>query len=708
MKKLTVALILAALMLVSCSETKAPDDTEIEAAEPTAEQLALFEGYSLVRPDISEKAVTDAAVALRNKLGLTLTTDWVNRGEAVPEGNVEFLLGETNRKASVDALAELTNFRGNYTNDFIIRMKDNKVVINGGSPSAVAAGTDYFMKNVLPTVDAEKLADFEFISRREYEVETINGVSAGEFTICIPKEASDEMKALAGELKATILENTGFDVPISTSADGVKAGIWLGVDYGEGNKALESLTSYRKNCGNDWLFSVKGGNIVAVGVSEDGTAQAIEKFRENEASIFGAENDNEFIYRKDYKMIKLAGRDIGDYSILLPENNCVEINSVAKRIKVAAYELTGYDLPIVTEPGEYNIRLELSGGQTAGSVRFDGNDLVISGGHYVAAAGAAKEFINSLSANTEYKSDYTLSKTFDKVPLVSERYPEMTLVWNDEFDYDGGELYDRDKWLQRAQMNAKDMYNSMTERNVKTEDGNLVLRSWKEEDTSISDGKPYSTNMSMTTRDSCNFCYGYLEMRAKVPFGKGCWPSFWMVQRDDMKNEGVNWGAEIDIFEVFGSKDTVVPNIHKWYNSTAENYHVQLDGNRKPPYVFKDTTNLSDEYHTYGFYWDEEKMVFSVDGEDYCTMDITAETGDFGKYKGMDGFHTPGYIILNNFLFTPEASWIPDGKVVDDNMKYPVTYTIDYMRLYQGENGEMYSPNLGETREAKPSETPAE
>ena len=284
----------------------------------------------------------------------------------------------------------------------------------------------------------------------------------------------------------------------------------------------------------------------------------------------------------------------------------------------------------------------------------------------------------------------------------------MTLVWNDEFDYDGGELYDHDKWFQNAQMTASDMYNSETERNVKTEDGTLVLRSWKEEDTSISDGKPYSTNKSMTTRNSCNFCYGYLEMRAKVPFGKGCWPSFWMVQREDMRNEGVNWMAEIDIFEVFGSKDKVVPNIHKWYNSTAENYHVQLEGDRKPPYVFKDTTNLSDEYHTYGFYWDEEKMIFSVDGEDYCTMDITPETGDFGKYKGMDGFHTPGYIILNNFLFTPEASWIPDGAMVDDNMKYPVTYTIDYMRLYQGENGEIYSPDLGETREAKPSETPAE
>ena len=698
MKRFTITLILAALMLVSCSETKNPDETKIESAEPSAEQLALFSGYSLVRPDICDKAVVDATIEIRNKLGLeTISTDWVKRDENIPEDNVEFLIGETNRKASVDALAELTNYRGNYTNDFIIRMKDNKIVITGGSPSAVASGADYFLKNVLPAVDAATLSDFEFISRREYEVETINGVSAGDYTIYIPKEASDETKALAEELKALILEKTGFVVPISDRDTGSTAGIWLGVDYGEGGKALDSLTSYRKNCGNDWLYSVKDGNIVAVGVDESAMKLAINKFKENMASIFGASDNSEFIYRKDYKMIELAGRNIGEYSILLPENNCVDINSAAKRLKATIYELTGFDLPIVTEPGEYNIRLGLYGDQTTGSVRFDGNDLVISGGHYVSAAGAANEFISSLSTNAEYKSDYTISETFDKVPLVSERYPEMTLVWNDEFDYDG-DLYDRDKWLQRAQMNASDMYNSETERNVKTEDGNLVLRSWKEEDTSISEGKPYSTNKSMTTRDSCNFCYGYLEMRAKVPFGKGCWPSFWMVQREDMHNEGVNWMAEIDIFEVFGSKDKVVPNIHKWYNSTADNYHVQLGDDRKTPYVFKDTSNLSDEYHTYGFYWDEEKMVFSVDGEDYCTMDITEKTGDFGKYKGMDGFHTPGYIILNNFLFTPEASWIPDGAMVDDNMEYPVTYTIDYIRLYQGDNGEMYSPELGETR----------
>ena len=222
---------------------------------------------------------------------------------------------------------------------------------------------------------------------------------------------------------------------------------------------------------------MKGGNIVAVGVDETGTALAIEKLRENESSIFGANNDNEFVFRKDYKMIKLADRDIGEYSILLPAKNCVDINSAAMRIKTLACEMTGYDMRIVTESGKYNIRFEISGDDTTGSVKFDGDDLVISGGHYVAAAGIAREFISTLSQNAEYRKDFSISKIFDKVPLVPERYPEMTLVWNDEFDYDGGDLYDRDKWLQNAQMGASDMYNSETERNVKTEDGNLVSSS---------------------------------------------------------------------------------------------------------------------------------------------------------------------------------------------------------------------------------------
>lgn len=702
MKKFLFALLLSALLLNSCESSVEKDLSQVEIKEPTAEQIALFSQYSLIRPDVCDKSVTDAALSIRNKLGLSsITTDWVNRDEEVPNGNVEILVGDTNRTASIDALKVLTDYRGNYMNDFVIQMKDSKLVIVGGSADATSRAAEFFLTRVLPNIDASDLENFEYVSRREYEAEMINGVSAGEYAIYIPREASEDIKAYANELKALVAEKSGFDIQICTKESDRSGGIYICTEYGEGKNVTDELKAYRENCNNDWALRVDGSKIVAAGCSEESALSAFEKLKEYTDSLFGGENNNDFIYRKDYKMITLNGKNIREYSILLGKDATVDMINAAKKLAAAVLEQTGFEIAIVDEATENNIRIEIAGELDEGKIGFDGNDLVISGGHYVSASGAATEFISSLTDNKDYKSDYTLSKKFDTVPLVSERYSEMTLVWNDEFDSEGDELYDHSKWVQRDQMVHSDMYNSETERNVKSENGELILRSWAEEDTSISNGKPYSTNRSMTTYDSCNFTYGYLEMRAKVPFGKGCWPSFWTNQRTDMRAEGQDWMSEIDIFEVFGSKDSLVPNIHKWYGADKEHYHVQLGGDRKTSYKFTDLENLSNEYHTYGFYWDEEKMVFSVDGEDYCTIDITPETGDFGTYAGMEGFHTPNYIIINNFLFTPAGSWIPEGAEVDDSMEYPVTYTIDYIRLYQGENGEMYAPNLGQTYEPK-------
>lgn len=703
MKKLTL-LLLAAVILFSSCETVSTNDTLVESTEPTEEQLALFAGYALIRPDVCDDIVTNAAIDVRKTLNLSIDTDWVMRGETVPEDNVEILVGDTNRAVSVEARELLTDYRDNYANDFVIQMKDNKVVIVGGSSSATVDAVTYFLTKVLPHISADDLRDFAYFSRPEYTCETINGVPAGEYTIYMPEDANDDIREYADTLQALIFEKTGYTVPISTKETDSPGGIYLCTDFGKGEVATAELMAYRKNCLYDWIFRANGSQIVVAGCSAEARDNALAYLREQTDSLFGEASNTEYIYRKDYKMITLAGKNIGEYAIVIDENASVDIVSVAKKLSAQVLELTGFELPVVTERTANNIRIELSGEPEVGEIHFDGDDLVICGGHYVSAVGAAKEFLSNLSGNGEYGSDYTFTQKYDAVPLVSERYGEMKLVWNDEFDYDGDDLYDHDKWIQRDQMIHSDMYNSNTERNVKTENGELVLRSWKEEDTSISDGKPYSTSRSITTRESCNFTYGYLEMRAKVPFGKGCWPSFWTNQRGDMRAEGQDWMSEIDIFEVFGSKNSLVPNIHKWYGEAKDNYHVQLDDTRKKAYTFADYENLSNEYHTYGFYWDEEKMVFSVDGKDYCTIDITAETGDFGNYKGMEGFHTPNYIILNNFLFTPEGSWTPTGAMVDDTMEYPVTYCVDYMRLYQGENGEMYAPNLGQTYTPKKAE----
>jgi beta-glucanase (GH16 family) len=46
----------------------------------------------------------------------------------------------------------------------------------------------------------------------------------------------------------------------------------------------------------------------------------------------------------------------------------------------------------------------------------------------------------------------------------------------------------------------------------------------------------------------------YVEMRAKLPYGIGAWPAFWLnagVQYDNDKFSDWPWPPEIDIFEFF-------------------------------------------------------------------------------------------------------------------------------------------------------------
>ena len=129
------------------------------------------------------------------------------------------------------------------------------------------------------------------------------------------------------------------------------------------------------------------------------------------------------------------------------------------------------------------------------------------------------------------------------------------LVWSDEFD---GTVLDETKWKFHATMNSHDCVYTNDSRTARVEGGYLHLLVVPSGDPA----KPQMLPRGVSTRDRMAFKYGYLEMRAKVPFRHGAWPSFWMTVQPSLQKAA--WFSEVDIFEVFSSTNAVVANLHKW------------------------------------------------------------------------------------------------------------------------------------------------
>ena len=118
----------------------------------------------------------------------------------------------------------------------------------------------------------------------------------------------------------------------------------------------------------------------------------------------------------------------------------------------------------------------------------------------------------------------------------------------------------------------------------KLENGALDITAAPSADPSQTQGLPYTSGL-ITTENNFTQQYGYFEMRAKLPEGKGMWPAFWLLPEDK------SWPPEIDPLEAFGATNSRG-------EGGAHTYHygavggggdwVQVDGD-----LYKD-------YHTYG------------------------------------------------------------------------------------------------------------
>lgn len=319
-------------------------------------------------------------------------------------------------------------------------------------------------------------------------------------------------------------------------------------------------------------------------------------------------------------------------------------------------------------------------GDANGDDAADAQDIALLKKHLI---GAEISYVTDFNSDkvTDIRDLIALKKTVSEFLGEDSLAPAgYSLVWNDEFK---GRTIDNAKWrTNQPRMTAYDGVGNFDEGTVRSVgNGRLLMTAYKNPDTANYNGKTYLTTNSITTENRMSFKYGYLEVKAKVPYKAGCWPSLWLrspnaTQTDLTGKDGYN--MEVDIIEPFGYTDQNGTTIHETNKSNDSDHCQAAVGN----YKFKNAENLANEYHIYGFLWTADEMKFFIDGECFAayTKDTLARMG----YKG--DFDDTVNILFDNQLISsssPVANEEKTNTIENNEGSLPAEYSVEYVRLYQ-------------------------
>jgi beta-glucanase (GH16 family) len=255
------------------------------------------------------------------------------------------------------------------------------------------------------------------------------------------------------------------------------------------------------------------------------------------------------------------------------------------------------------------------------------------------------------------KTTYLSSKNINE---KSGKEAKWQLVWEDNFNKNG--LPDENIWSFEEgyiRNNEAQYYTKKRLENARVENGNLIIEARKDN----WEGHKI-TSASINTYNKKNILYGRVEVRAKLPTGRGTWPAIWMLGTNH--NEGTRWPdcGEVDIMENVGFEpDVIHANIHtKAYN------HVRKT-NKGDKITIEKPYN---DFNVYSIEWFEDHIDFFVDDTRYFIYKNEGtgyETWPYDK---------PEYLLINLAI---GGGW-GGQKGIDDNI-FPQKYFIDYVRVYK-------------------------
>jgi beta-glucanase (GH16 family) len=219
------------------------------------------------------------------------------------------------------------------------------------------------------------------------------------------------------------------------------------------------------------------------------------------------------------------------------------------------------------------------------------------------------------------------------------------LTFHDEFD---GKKLDAGKWIDSYPDNVRT--HGSEEKQWYAADGcevgkgRLRLKGEKRE----WEGHPYTSGM-VTSYGKFAQQYGWFEIRAKFPKGKGYWPAFWLLP------ETKAWPPEIDVLEILDQEPNKVYMTNHWRDETGK--HRSKGGSWVGP-------DFSADYHVFAVEWKPGEIIWYVDGVE--------------RFRSTEGVPAePMYVIANLAI---GGTW---GGYPDETTVFPGYMDIDYIRVYK-------------------------
>lgn len=265
----------------------------------------------------------------------------------------------------------------------------------------------------------------------------------------------------------------------------------------------------------------------------------------------------------------------------------------------------------------------------------------------------------------------TPNEVSDRLVIESSIYSKTSgeISWNSVAGAVSYDIYDNGEFLENTSSRSVFVENFVAGIDRKFRvvafdvDGSVVdetTRVVNTADNSFARNRQQFLSGIITSYDAFKFRYGLVEMRAKMPAGKGLWSAFWLLNAyyHDAQPED----PEIDIIEAIGDQTTT--------GNYAYHFQQDLDGDsinehRETVELRSTISDFSADFHVYAVDWSPGVIVWLIDDVEVARVEDENVSSE------------QMYLLMNlavggNFPGDP-----------DETTSYPARMEIDYVRVYQ-------------------------